>query len=143
LEHYWLARVESGARIEQRLSTIATFDLSFDCKPQRFLKSGEEKIVLTESGYLNNFYGQTALPLVTLYGNGSGGLSIGNKVVIIKNINGILRLDSDIQNAYNASGNQNNTIDAPEFPVLENGMNYVYFYGDIERVEITPRWWEL
>jgi phage-related protein len=143
LDHYWLARVKNGARIEQRLRTVAPFKLSFDCKPQRFLRSGEEKIVLTDSGYLNNFYGQTALPLIALYGNGSGGCSIGQRFVEIKSIDGVLKLDSDTQNAYNESGNKNLNINAPEFPVLENGMNHIYYYGDIERVEIIPRWWEL
>lgn len=143
LEHYWMARVKSGARIEQRLQTVAPFKLSFDCKPQRFLKSGEEKIVLTGRGYLNNPHGQAALPLITLYGSGSGGLSIGYRYVEIKSIDGILHLDSYMQNAYNDKGNQNININASEFPVLENGINHVYFSGDIERVEITPRWWEL
>jgi phage-related protein len=143
LEHYWMARVKSGARIEQRLRTVAPFKLSFDCKPQRFLKSGEEKIVLTDRGYLNNPHGQAALPLITLYGSGSGGLSIGHRHVEIKSIDGILHLDSDMQNAYNDKGDQNMNIYAPEFPVLENGINHVSFFGDIERVEITPRWWEL
>jgi phage-related protein len=138
-----MARVKSGARIEQRLRTVAPFKLSFDCKPQRFLKSGEEKIVLTDRGYLNNPHGQAALPLITLYGSGSGGLSIGHRHVEIKSIDGILHLDSDMQNAYNDKGDQNMNINAPEFPVLENGINHVSFYGDIERVEITPRWWEL
>jgi phage-related protein len=143
LEHYWMARVKSGARIEQRLRTVAPFKLLFDCKPQRFLKSGEEKIVLTDRGYLNNPHGQAALPLITLYGSGSGGLSIGDRHVEIKSIDGILHLDSDMQNAYNDKGNQNMNINAPEFPILENGINHVYFSGDIERIEITPRWWEL
>lgn len=143
LEHYWMARVKSGAKIEQRLRTLAPFKLSFDCMPQRFLKSGENKILLPNNAYLNNPYGQTALPLITVYGNGSGGISINDKVVVINFINGALNLDSDIQNAYNDEGNQNSNIVAPEFPVLESGINHVYFYGDIERIEIIPRWWEL
>lgn len=144
LEHYWMARVKSGAKIEQRLRTLAPFKLSFDCMPQRFLKSGEEKISVTGGrAYLNNPYSQTALPLIIAYGNGSGGVSINERVVVINFIDGVLNLDSDIQNAYNDNGDQNSNIVAPEFPVLESGINHVYFYGDIERIEIIPRWWEL
>lgn len=141
--HYWMARVENSPQMEMRIRVLAPFDISFDCKPQRFLKSGENKTSFTASGSISNQYGQTALPLITLYGNGAGTLTIGSCVVEVKNMDGVLYLDSDTQNAYNNNGNQNMSINAPTFPTLLDGETQISFSGGIERVEIVPRWWEL
>lgn len=142
-EHYWMARVENSPQVAMRLRTLAPFDISFDCKPQRFVKSGENSVMFTESGSLFNQYGQTALPLITLYGHGAGTLTIGNCVVEVKELDEVLFLDSDTQNAYNDNGNQNMKINAPIFPTLPDGENKIGFSGGIERVKIVPRWWEL
>lgn len=142
-DHYWMARVENSPRIEQRLRMLAPFEIGFDCKPQRFVKSGENAIVLTSNGLLFNQHGQVALPFITLYGQGAGQLAIGDCVVEVKALNGVLYLDSDTQNAYNNNGNQNLNISAPIFPVLGDGEIPVAFSGGIDRVEIIPRWWEL
>jgi phage-related protein len=142
-DHYWLARVENGARIEQRMRVLAPFELSFDCKPQRFLRSGLSAIVVSENIELNNMYGFPARPLIAVYGQGVGSLLIGEKQVTINYIDGVLYLDSETQNAYNNVGYQNSSISATEFPVIEPGKNEIYFSGAIDRIEIIPRWWEL
>lgn len=141
--HYWMARVENSPQIEMRLRVLAPFEIEFDCKPQRFLKSGENKTSFTASGSISNQYGQTALPLITLYGSGAGTLTIGSCIVEVKNLDRVLYLDSDTQNAYNDDGNQNMNINAPYFPTLPDGETRIAFSGGINRVEIVPRWWEL
>ena len=141
--HYWMARVENSPQMEMRIRVLAPFDISFDCKPQRFVKSGENAVVLTANGSLSNQYGQTALPLITLYGQGAGTLTIGSCVVEVIELDEVLFLDSDTQNAYNNNGNQNMNINAPIFPTLPDGETQITFSGGIERVEIVPRWWEL
>ena len=142
-DHYWMARVENSPQIAMRLRTLAPFDIGFDCKPQRFVKAGENAVVFTSNGSLFNQYGQIALPFITIYGDGAGRLTIGDCVVDVKALEGVLYLDSDTQNAYNNSGNQNLNINAPAFPVFGDGEIRIAFSGGIERVEIIPRWWEL
>jgi phage-related protein len=142
-DHYWLARVENSPQIAMRLRTLAPFEIGFDCKPQRFVKAGEKTVVFHSSGSLFSQYDQAALPFITIYGNGAGQLTIGDYVVEVKALDGTLYLDSDTQNAYNNSGNQNMNINAPVFPALSGGETNVVFSGGIERVEIIPRWWEL
>lgn len=142
-DHYWMARVENSPQIAMRLRTLAPFEIGFDCKPQRFVKSGESAIIFQSAGSIINQYGQIALPLITLYGQGAGTLTIGDCVVEVKALDGILYLDGDTQNAYNDNGNQNLNINAPVFPVLGDEEIPIAFSGGIERVEIIPRWWEL
>ena len=142
-DHYWLAKVENSPQIAMRLRTLAPFEIGFDCKPQRFVKAGENAIIFTRNGELFNQYGQIALPLITIYGQGAGQLAIGDCVVDVKTLDGVLYLDSDTQNAYNGNENQNMHINAPVFPVLGDGEIKIDFSGGVERVEIIPRWWEL
>ena len=142
-DHYWMARVENSPQIAMRLRTLAPFEIGFDCKPQRFVKAGENAVVFTSNGSLFNQYGQIALPFITLYGQDAGRITIGDCVVDVKALNGTLCLDSDTQNAYNNNGNQNLNINAQIFPTLPDGEIPIAFSGGIERVEIIPRWWEL
>ena len=142
-DHYWMARVENSPQIAMRLRTLSPFEIGFDCKPQRFLKSGENAIIFQEDGSLFNQYGQIALPFITLYGQGSGWFTVGKVTISVYSIDGTLYLDSETQNAYNNNGNQNLNIDAPVFPVLSDGESVIAWGGDIERVKIIPRWWEL
>lgn len=142
-EHFWLARVENGARIEQRLRTLAPFEIGFDCKPQRFLKSGLEAISMSAAGVVYNQYGYDALPLIIVHGSGSGSLTVGDRTVEILQLDEVLYLDSETQNAYNMNENQNKNINAAEFPVLSDGENAISWSGGITGVEIVPRWWEL
>ena len=142
-DHYWMARVENSPQIAMRVRTLAPFDVGFDCKPQRFVKSGEESVVFESDGCLYNRYGQIALPMIIVYGHGAGELRVGDCVMEIKAIDSFVCLDSDTQNAYNINGNQNLNINAPVFPVLGDGEIPIAFSGGIERVDIMPRWWEL
>lgn len=142
-DHYWMARVENSPEIAMRLRALAPFEIGFDCKPQRFVKAGENAIIFDADGALFNQYGQVSLPFITLYGQGEGLLTVGDCVVEVNDLDGVLYLDSETQNAYNDDGNKNMTINAPVFPTLPDGETEISFIGGIERVEIVPRWWEL
>lgn len=144
-DHYWMARVENSPQIAMRVRRLAPFEIGFDCKPQRFLKSGEEYLAIDVSGQtIENLYMFDALPLIKLTGTGSGTLKVNETVVEIKSMDGLLFLDSDTQNAYNIiNANENRNIKALVFPVLRGGENVVEFSGGIKSVEIMPRWWEL
>lgn len=140
---YRMAIVTSGPETEIRVKTLAPFTLEFDCKPQRFLKSGELPVTLTQSGAVLCNPGMQALPLITVYGTGPATLTAGGRTVQINSIDGSLTLDSEIQDAYKGIENKNGTISAPEFPVLPPGESRVTWTGGIQRVEIVPRWWVL
>jgi phage-related protein len=123
------------------LNRSAEFTLYFTCKPQRWLKTGEYPVTLNQSGEtLYNAY-MPALPLIKIYGNEKGTLVVNQTTVTVKNIDGYLMLDSDTQNAYKGTENQNINIQAAEFPVLQNGSNIIGWSGGIVKVDIIPRWW--
>jgi len=117
-------------------------NIVFNCKPQRFFKSGEYPISFSAPGNLYNF-GFPALPIIKVSGNGSGMVRIGEYSVQFKNIEEYVMLDCDTQNAYKGTENKNNTISAATFPKLEHGENQIGWSGGITGIEITPRWWTL
>lgn len=117
-------------------------NLTFDCKPQRFLTSGEEPITFESNSTLYNGHQFTANPLITVYGSGNGNLTIGDRTVTLTGISEYVTLDSDIQNAYKGNTNKNGSMSG-EFPVLKSGNNIISFSGGITKVTIVPRWWTL
>lgn len=119
-------------------------NLAFNCKPQRFLKSGQFSIEWVSGQKIANQW-QTSLPLFEISGNGAGQLVVGDVVVDISNIDQGLFLDAENQNAYYGTLNKNNTIKITggEFPVLPHGESMVAWSGGITSVKITPKWWTL
>jgi phage-related protein len=148
-DHFWKARISNGARIENRLNALNPFEIEFDCMPQRFLKSGEETLTITEKTILNNFYGGTSKPLIKIYRkpgvNSFSGLKIGESIIVgLFEDDDVLTFDSENQNVYSDSGNRNNKISIGNgFPIFKLGDNVINFNSAyIEKIEIVPRWWD-
>lgn len=120
------------------------YSLSFDCKPQRFLKSGEQTRAFAADGVLVNPEETEALPLVCVLGNGTVTVN-GRAVTVTGNADNFTVIDSEIQDAYRHSENRNGyiTLEDGEFPVLKPGENLVELGAGIACVEIRPRWWRL
>lgn len=117
--------------------------IEFDCMPQRWLKSGETPVSITNGQTLQNDW-QPALPLIQLTGTGDGELTVGGSTITIAGMEGRLTIDSDTQNAYDGTTNKNSIITVSGgFPVLAFGETIVAFSGGITAVQITPRWWRL
>lgn len=118
------------------------FDLEFDCKPQRFLKIGEEPVTFTSNGTILNPTYHDAKPIIRVYGYGT--LAVGEETMTIKShSNQYIDIDCELMNCYCGATNCNNyvTLNSDEFPVLAPGRNGVNFSGNISKVIITPRWW--
>lgn len=119
------------------------FTLAFDCKPQRFLKAGEEAVTVSSGGVLYNPTGFPALPLLTLNLTGDARLQVGGVTVAIAGYTGVMVLDCELQDAYRDGANLNRYITAPEFPTLGAGANKISWTGGIASCAVTPRWWTL
>lgn len=124
------------------------FDLTFDCKPQRFLTSGETAIVFTADGSITNPTQFEANPMLKVTGYGT--LGVGDRSVIITGTAGqVIYIDCEIMEAWSMSGSaiipRNDYVQyvGNKFPVLASGVNGISMSGNITRVEVTPRWWRL
>ena len=146
--HFRRARIKSCISVESIMEQAGKFEIPFDCKPQRYLKSGEYVRRFSVPGIIHNPTDFTALPIITVYGAGAGTVTVNGTLINILEIDAPIVLDCELQDAYSVANsgaleNKNGVVSAPDFPVLSSGDNAVAFTGDITHIEIKPRWWTL
>lgn len=142
LEYYRLAVYKSGGTIENILQHAGRITVAFDCKPQRFLKSGDIPVIVRTTSKLRNPTGFESLPIIKVNGSGKGNLRIGDYVITISNISSYLTIDSELQDAYKGTTNCNSLVTLSNgFPKLIKGENEISFSGGITSVEVIPKWW--
>lgn len=114
------------------------FDITFTCKPQRWLKVGENEVI--PGGLLYNPTLYPSKPKIRLYGKGT--LTIGEYEMTVDPLypNEYIDIDCDLMNASYGAVNFNNYISG-QFPVLEPGDNEIEWTGD--SLTIIPRWWTI
>ena len=140
--------------------SAAEFTINFDCKPERWLKSGEEVLEFTgASSVLENPTYFEAKPLITLYGepNAScafniktyGPQGIDTEIRFTMPTTGYITIDTEIDEVYAEGVSYNNIIyfdpeDNPclYFPTIKPGTNDVRLWN-LTKAEIIPRWWIL
>lgn len=78
---YRMAVYASGFELKHEFLIAGEAEITFDCKPQRWLTSGETATAVTSGGTLTNPTLFEASPLLEVYGY--GGIAIGNSEEII------------------------------------------------------------
>lgn len=162
LTHYRLASFSSEGEIESIYNQGGRGTITFNCKPQRYLKGNFIRQIDTitedteEISITNPSDTFASLPIIKITGSGSCTMTINNVSIRITQINsnsfGNIVIDSELMDAYsvNQSGdkiNRNSDIrlinDA--FPKLLPGENTIYIEKDsestIDEIEIDPKWW--
>lgn len=145
--YYRLARIKNEITVGSLLEEGGKFEIKFDCKPQRFFRSGDTEHSFLQSGlYIGGMAPYPALPLITVYGNGAGNVTIGGTTIKILDMEGMLVLDCELSDAYRVEvdgsiTNCNGQVNAQKFPVLYMGDHLVEFDGGVTGLSIKPRWW--
>ncbi len=145
-DYYRLAVYEGSLEIENIFARAGRSSISFNCKPQRFLKSGEKKVVFSGAGKLFNPTKFEALPIIVVKGSGSGVLNVGDNTVMISSIGSSLTINCGIQDVYNGAQNRNSVVtfaSNKSFPKLKPGDNEILCSGGISSVEVIPNWWTI
>lgn len=116
------------------------FTIQFNCKPQRYLKSGEAPITFSAAGSIFNQTSEASKPFLRVYGSGAGTVGIGSETITISAINSYVDIDCEIMNAFKGATNCNKDVSFTNDIVLNPGLNGITITGNITSVEITPRW---
>lgn len=140
---YRMAKFESKVSVESigYKNRSGKFDIEFDCKPQRFLKSGEEPVVYTANGIILNRTPHAAKPYIRIYGTGAGTVGIGSETITISSISSYVDIDCEIMDAFKGATNCNQNVSFTNDIVIPSGEVGISKTGNITRVEITPRWY--
>ena len=163
-DEFRMARYNNGLNNVKMVDSLIAgqFDLSFDCKPQRFLKDGERVRYLGEawndgnSATIINPTMQNALPLLQISDQGPGTIVTINGVTLTIDhpTSSDVFVDCEAQECYLGNGtnwNSHMTISGDEFPQLIPGENVIGWENrDTSSVSdaksklwITPRWWRV
>lgn len=142
--YFRLAMYKESNILTNLMQHAGRVTIKFDCKPQRYLKSGEAKIILTGAGSVVNPTPYNALPIIRIKGSGAGVVNVGGYTITISSIVNYIDIDSGIQDSYNVSTNLNNYVTlSKSYPKLVPGSNVISFSGGVTSVEVTPRWWTI
>lgn len=148
-DYFRQAYYVADAEMENLFHKAGKMSVEFNCKPQRFLKSGELPVKFRASGALYNPTFQESLPKLVIDVSGSGSVTIGSYTITIEGISSQTQIviDSELQDVYEleAKTNLNDKVSFSSrlFPKLEAGLNSILLSGSISYVEVTPRWWIL
>lgn len=146
--HFRLAMFYGGADVENSFNKHGKTTLIFDCRPERFLNSGDSYINVTSGQVLTNPTSFTAMPLIAIdiNPNVSSYVSINGVTLNIdspyRTTHGSVYFDSETMNAYTGTLNRNQYVSGT-YPTLGAGDNTIEFGAGINTVRIRPRWWEL
>lgn len=118
--------------------------IAFDCKPQRYLLTGETVTTLTASGTITNPTRFPSKPLLRVYGSGVVGVG-GTNITIASHSYAYMDIDCEMGRAYYGATSLDSKValNAIDFPTLAPGANGIAKGSGITKIEITPRWWEL
>lgn len=81
---YRLAIYKSGLEVDNALHRAGEFDIVFDCKPQRYLTSGETAIEVDSGDVITNPTLFEASPLLEVEGHGN--IQIGDNNIFLSNL---------------------------------------------------------
>ena len=148
-DFYRLALYKDRTSIENLFNEAGRATLNFECKPQRFYKSGEFPIEFTSSGKIQNetkFAAKPRIQVTLSQAQTHSTVTIGQYgFTILANSGTSITIDSELQDAFDGVTNKNNSVSFVdrEFPLLLPGLSNISFNGSITKLEITPRWYTI
>lgn len=135
-----------SSRIEPSVTNLkdkTKFTITFNCKPQRYLLSGDMAQSVVSGGSLTNPTPFDSRPLIRIYGYGR--IYIGTQRITVEDVFPYIDIDSDLMDCYYGIENANGAVEfqSNDFPVLPSGETGITYDGTITRVDVTPRWWRI
>ena len=127
----------------EKKNDAGSFDIVFNCKPQRYLNSGTTVTTLTADGTISNPTKFDSQPLLRVYG--AGQLGINSDTITISAADVYTDIDCEMMDCFKGLVNKNPFVSftSYNFPVLKPGVNSFTLGTGVTKVEITPRWWQL
>lgn len=143
-DEYRLAVYKGGLEPDMVKNLVAgEFDLTFECKPQRYLLAGTLPVPIAASDSINNPTDFSSRPLIRVVGSGT--LTVGDVVVTVAaNSKSHIDIDAEMMDCYSDADNCNALVSfsGNDFPLLPPGTTGLAFSG-LTSVTITPRWWRV
>lgn len=137
---YRLAYYSGGDAFSNEMTQYGRAELRFTCRPERFLKSGETPVSVTNGATLTNPTRFASKPIIHIEAsNETISVSIGGKTITAE-VTDYINIDCERLNAYRLPVENKNDKISGSFPTIPSGSNTIGITGTYTKVEITPNW---
>lgn len=139
-----LAYFVGGNDISNEMMQAGETTLSFMCRPERFLRSGDQEIEISNGDSLINPTNFSAKPLIYIEvaSEETVTVSIGGKS-IVANVDDYIYIDVERMNAYRLPTENMNSEVSGTFPTIDPGSNGIGITGTVTKVTIIPRYYTI
>lgn len=141
-DYFRLGYYDGGNNISNELTQYGETSISFTCRPERFLKSGEEEITISNGAIVYNPTRFASRPLLHIEGSGAISVSISGYTIICA-VTDYINIDCDRMNAYRLPSENKNGSISGTFPKIYPGDNTISITGTASKVIITPRYYTI
>ncbi len=148
-DFYRMAIFKNEGNLQDYYSQATTLEISFDCKPQKWLKSGDISYEIGNGITLINPTNYDSKPIieVNVTANTTVNIIVGNCNIEIKDIpsNDIVTIDCENMECYSQTNNYNKyvSINTNEFPELKKHSETSISVTANTIATIKPRWWTI
>ena len=145
-EYYRYGVISGTLDIEEQLNKIGCFTVAFNCKPFKYSFAGQQTVAADASELtITNPTAFESKPYIKLYGSGTVQLMImpdgqGTTTWVISDVDEYIEIDSELMNCFKDTVLKNDTVTSEGFPVLKPGENSITCAGNVQRIEVIPRW---
>lgn len=141
-ETFRLAYYNGGTNISNELMQVGRATISFTCRPERFLKTGEDLLYVQNGDKIINPTRFTSKPLIRITAIGDVTIAIGGNTISVT-VADYMNIDSETMNVYRLPAENRNNLASGAFPVFVPGENTIGITGNVSEVRITPRWFTI
>lgn len=155
-DYFRMALFRDEGSLTNLYDKATAITITFECKPQRYLKKGEIPINISKiDTYVRiiNTTAYTALPEISMDGDnltiefisGKDKTQPNNTSILSSTYNQMCIIDSELEDCYTETNYINDKITLTNgFPKLYPGVNWIKISGTALRsFAIKPRWWQL
>lgn len=133
--------ISNQVSISQMMRMFQKFMVTMDTQPFKYsVNAFNDALELTAPTKIKSRGTIYSEPIITVYGSGDITLTINETEFPLYSVDGSITIDSEMMEVFKGNANQNSKYGAVEFPWLEVGENEISWTGDVEKVEIKPRW---
>jgi phage-related protein len=137
-----LAYYSGGNDFTNSMTQYGEATITFTCRPERFLTSGEHIVAVTNGEKLINPTRFTSKPLLHIEGTGTITVAIGGNT-ISASVTDYINIDCETMNAYRTPTENKNSSIGGTFPTIEPGENSIGTTGTITKATIVPRFFTI
>lgn len=155
-DEFRMAVYKSGLEIDPvAMSTAGEFDITFNCKPQRFLKTGSNTYEPSSGAQFTNPTSWNSQPLISFKtSTGNGVITLannsGNQTITVSGAptNEVIYIDCEVGECYKYSGTTlvslNNYVSfGANIPQFYGGTTTYTYDNTLNTMKVQPRWWRI